>query len=380
MLEYGEGHRTLAASCWKEAKGDQKAATADFTNRAQNLGMKVPAAASKFVSKWGQCWDSNGNCDGEASNSGRKRKLADKEALQVVEDLKNWRQFEVAGPFSSIRQLLKTSTRSREILQAAEASASTVTRMISKVAPELAYEKLDIKQKMTAAQTQARYSTADKHQHIPVEKLGLVVWIDAKLICCTIRNRKGWVVHTEKVPFETSRPPGKKNQMQLRYYVGVCARAGKVFLKFVTGTTGFKPQRTYRVSVAVGQAMCSFPCLPAAAFWIASSIALRQRLLRPRLSPGINHTTWKPCRIAPSAGALSLPAMAAQSSSPALLLCSRVSGAPSCCSPCTAINTLAGCRRRTSQQWLPRFTSHPSNSIAPCSACTSAAYLTMQGI
>jgi hypothetical protein len=172
MLEYGEGHRTLAASCWKEAKGDQKAATADFTNRAQNLGMKVPAAASKFASKWGQCWDSNGNCDGEASNSGRKRKLADKEALQVVEDLKNWRQFEVAGPFSSIRQLLKTSTRSREILQAAEASASTVTRMISKVAPELAYEKLDIKQKMTAAQTQARYSTADKHQHIPVEEAG----------------------------------------------------------------------------------------------------------------------------------------------------------------------------------------------------------------
>jgi hypothetical protein len=265
MLEYGEGHRTLAASCWTEAKGDQKAATADFTKRLQNLGLKVPTSASKFVSKWGQCWDSNGNCVGEASNSGRKRRLPDKEALQVVEDLKNWRQFGVEGPFSSIRQLKKTSTRSREVLQAAKASASTVTRTISKVAPELAYEHLDIKQKMSAAQTQARYNTADKHQHVPVKKLELVVFVDAKLIYCTIRTRKGWVVHTEKVPFETIRPPGKKKPIQLRYYIGVCARAGKVFLKFVTGTTGFQPQRAYRVSAVLGQAMCSIPCLPAAA-------------------------------------------------------------------------------------------------------------------
>lgn len=290
-MEYNEVHRALAASCWREAKGDIKVATADFTTRTANLNLKQPADAASFVRRWGQYWDQHGNCNGNASNSGRKRKLPDEDARAVADDLINWQQFEVEGPFSSIRQLQQKSPQSREILQAAEVANSTVTRALSRVAPELSYEKLDIKQKMTHRQKRARYDTAVEHSQVPDAELECVVWVDAKLIYCTIRNRRGWVVHEEKVPYETKRPPGKKSPIKLRYYIGVCARAGKVFLKFVTGTTGFRPQRAYRVSLLLCQPTCSIAGLLSTACCIASSIALRQRRRRPRPSPGTSHST-----------------------------------------------------------------------------------------
>ena len=63
--------------------------------------------------------------------------------------------------------------------------------------------------------------------------------------CC------GWVLHTDAVPLETSRPASKKDPITLKYYIGVCGRTGAVFLQFYTGTTGMKadrnPSRPYLV-------------------------------------------------------------------------------------------------------------------------------------
>jgi hypothetical protein len=248
MKAFDEGYRLMAASCFTEADGDTTAAAKDFVTRLENLGAKAPRAARDYVSRWGQYWATHGHVKGDSHNSGRKRKLPDEDAAQLASDLKNWRQFELQGPFVSIRQLRRTSPRSQQILQAAAAAHSTVTRALQRVAPELVYSQLDIKQKLTARQKRARYETAQHHSTVSDNTLECVVWIDAKVIYCTIRTRSGWVVHEEAVPFETKRPGSKKKPTQLRYYIGVCARAGKVFLKFVTGTTGFTPDRTYMVS------------------------------------------------------------------------------------------------------------------------------------
>jgi hypothetical protein len=255
MKVFGEGYRMLAASCYTEANGHAATAAKDFTARLANLKAKAPRDAPGYVTRWGQYWAENGHVEGDSSNAGRKRKLPDEDAAQLADDLKNWQQFEVQGPFASIKQLKRTSPRAQKILQDAAAAHSTVTRTLQRVAPELAYEKLDVKQKLTPRQKKARLETAQHHSGVPDNTLECVVWVDAKVIYCTIRTRSGWVVHEEAIPFETKRPAGKKKPIQLRYYIGVCARAGKVFLKFVTGTTGFTPDKTYRVSF-MGRSGC----------------------------------------------------------------------------------------------------------------------------
>lgn len=261
MKAYDDGYRMLAASCWVEANKDTKAATTDFTTRMQHLNLKLPRDAASYVARWGQFFVEHQHVKGNASNSGRKRKLADEDAAQLADDLINYSQFEVEGPFTSIKELKRTSKRAKAILEAAAVHNSTVTRAVKRAEPELAYEELDIKQKLRPRQRQARCSTAQHHKQVAHKRLACVVFVDAKVIYCTIRRRKAWVLRKRKVPFETVRPAGKKTPPQLRYYIGVGERAGKAFLKFVTGTTGFQPARAYRVSVKAGSSLVQHPCL-----------------------------------------------------------------------------------------------------------------------
>lgn len=261
MKEYDEGYRTVAASCWREAKGDTKAATTDFVSRITNLGLKAPGAPTNFVRRWGQYWDEHGHCKGEASNSGRSRRLDPEDAEQLAGDLVNYQQFGLQGPFTSLRQLQNTSDEARDILEAAAASHSTVTRALREVAPDLVYKQLTVKQKLSPAQKKARLNTALQHQHVSDSTLERVVWIDAKTMYCSIRQRFGWVLSSEEVPFETIRPASRKKPITLKYYIGVNARGGAVFIRFVTGTTGYTPVRAYRVSLLLDQPMCSFPSL-----------------------------------------------------------------------------------------------------------------------
>lgn len=237
MKEYEHHHRVLAALSYKRFSDNISAAVRDFTKSCSDLDLKPPADARKFVQHWGRQWEKFHHVAGKASNSGRKHKLSEDDAALLVADMMNWAKFGLKGPFASLRQLKKHSPRAKKILEAAAAATSTVIARLKEIEPKLAYKKLTVKQKLTTVQRADRLRVATLHWAVRDRVLECVVWIDAKTMYMTIKTRCGWVRVDKEVPFETTRPASKKNPITLRYYIGVCARAGAVFLMFTRGTT-----------------------------------------------------------------------------------------------------------------------------------------------
>lgn len=257
MKEYEHNHRVLAASSYQHAKGNIGAALADFTTRCKELELQVPQDPRKFVKKWGQYWEKHKHVKGNASNSGRKPLLNKQQATTLVDNLLSWSKFDLKAPFQGVRQLRQVSPQARSILQAVEAARSTIIRAMKNIKPTLAYKKLSVKQKLTKKQREARVRVATHHITVSDKTLECVVWVDAKTMYMTISTRWGWVCTDEELPLEVNRPASKKNPITLKYYIGVCARAGAVFLTFYTGTTEMPanrdPRRVYLVSLGLVQ-------------------------------------------------------------------------------------------------------------------------------
>lgn len=257
MKAYEDYHRVLAAASYAAKKGNVAAAVKDFCDRCAVLGLELPADSRRFVQKWGTFWEQHRHVRGRSSSCGRHRKLSDEEAELLVADLMNWAGLGLKGPFKSLAQLKKVSARAKKILTAAKAADSTVISTLKMIEPKLAYKKLTVKQKLSNKQREERLRVARHHVRVRGKKLDTVVWIDAKTMYMTIKTRCGWVRVDDEIPFETTRPASKKQPITLRYYIGVCGRAGAVFLTFYTGTTGMPanrdPQRTYLVSSAYVQ-------------------------------------------------------------------------------------------------------------------------------
>lgn len=243
MKEYEQVHRVLAAHSFMLHDGSISAALKAFSISCTTLGIKPPRDPRSFVARWGRQWLANQHVSGTASNSGRKPKLSTQNAELLVADLMNWAGFDLAGPFSSLDELKQKSPRAKAILEAAKAATSTVIRHLKRIEPKLAYKKLTVKQKLTSKQKAARLRVAQHHVTVSDNTLSRVVFVDAKTMYMTIKKRCGWVRLDDELPFETIRPYSKKNPITLRYYIGVCGRAGGVFLTFYTGTTGMTADR-----------------------------------------------------------------------------------------------------------------------------------------
>jgi hypothetical protein len=252
MKEYEDQHRVLAASSFAAQNGNIAAAVRDFRIRCAALKLDSTEDDRHFVRNWGRFWAKHGHVMGNASNSGRKPKLGDKDAELLVADLMSWASFGLKGPFKSLADLKRRSPRAKAILKAADATNSTVIRTLQRIEPKLAYKKLTVKQKLSKKQMEARLRVALRHIQVRPTLLDRVVWVDAKTMYMTIKTRCGWVRLDDEVPFETTLPASKKNPTTLRYYIGVCGRAGAVFLTFYTGTTGMPanrdPHHVYLVS------------------------------------------------------------------------------------------------------------------------------------
>jgi hypothetical protein len=243
MKDYEHHHRVLAALSYMEFSDNINAAVQDFSKHCHILDLKVPADPRKFVQRWGQEWQKHHSVVGRASRSGRKPKLSDDDAALLIVDMMNWAKFGLKGPFVSLKQLKKTSPQAKAILEAADASTSTIIRKLKEIEPKLAYKKLTVKPKLSRPQRSARLRVATHHITLNDRVLECVVWVDAKTMYMTIKTRCGWIRVDDGTPFETTRPASKKNPITLRYYIGVCAHAGAVFLMFYTGTTGMKADR-----------------------------------------------------------------------------------------------------------------------------------------
>jgi hypothetical protein len=87
-----------------------------------------------------------------------------------------------------------------------------------------------------------------------------VLWIDAKTMYMTIKERWGWVMLGEEDTFETYHAPTKKNPMKLCYYVAVNYRLGPMKLIFYTGTTGMPAQRDPANPYLVSSANVELKC------------------------------------------------------------------------------------------------------------------------
>lgn len=233
----------LAAAAFAVHKGNIAAAVRAFRNSCAAMDLQVPEDDRHFVQYWGAAYEKHGHVKGKAANCGRKPKLSDKDAELLIADLMNWASFGLTGPFKSLTQLKSKSPRAKAILQAADACTTTVISALKKIEPKLAYKKLTVKQRLSRKQKEARLRVALKHIKERDTLLDRVVWIDAKTMYMTIKTRCGWVRVDDEVPFETTRPGSKKKPITLRYYIGVCGRAGAVFLIFYTGTTGMPANR-----------------------------------------------------------------------------------------------------------------------------------------
>lgn len=288
MRVYTDVHRVLAARSFAVKDGNIAAAEADFRSDCEKLGLKLPSDMRHFLRYWGTFWQKHRHVRGNASSCGRKHELSHEDAELLVADLMRWAQFGLKGPFASLEQLKQYSSGAKGILEAASAATSTVIRRLKEIEPKLAYKKLTVKQKLSKRQRQERLRVAAKHLKVPGSMLHRVVWVDAKTMYMTIKTRCGWVRLDDEVPFETTYPASKKNPITLRYYIGVCAKAGAVFLAFYTGTTGMpanrNPRRIYLVSsphvqlrLLLGCCCCNGPLdcfLPACA---AASLTPRQQ-------------------------------------------------------------------------------------------------------
>lgn len=238
--------RVLAVNAYRTQGGVMKAARGHFLASCKKLNLDPPQRVATFITRWEQYYAQHGHVEGDAHNSGRTPKISKPAATQLVEELADWAKLGQSGPFASLKQLQKSSPIARTILQEADAAVSTVIRAIKKAEPLLAYELLAAKQKLTARQKAARVRVASKHIKLSDKELELVVWVDAKTMYMSVRPRCGWVLRSDAVPLETSRPTSKKNPITLKYYIGVCGRTGAVFLQFYTGTTGMKADRNPR--------------------------------------------------------------------------------------------------------------------------------------
>lgn len=252
MPAYSLAHKVNAALSYRKFPDNPAAQRKDFINSCQSLGLEVPKATQKFIKSYGPTWCPIKTAKGNRHKCGRKRKISEENAELLVADLMNWAGFELKGPFKSLKQLQKLSPRANAILEAANAAESTVIAALKRVEPKLVYKKLTVKQRLTKKQRTARLRVAQHHITVDKKTLALVVWVDAKTMYMTIKTRCGWVRVDDELPFETTRPSSKKNPITLRYYIGVCAKAGAVFLEFYTGTTGMPanrdPDHVYLVS------------------------------------------------------------------------------------------------------------------------------------
>lgn len=257
MKQYEQIHRVLAALSYASFPNDIKQATEDFTASLKIMGLKGPADPEGFVSRWGTAWADEKSLDGKASNSGRPTKLSDTQLQQILDVILNWRRDGRSGPYRSVKDIKRHSPLVKEILEAAGAGERTLRNRLHQFCPELVYQRLFVKQRLTAAHKQKRYERCcyllellDQQDSSVLER---VVWIDAKTMYMTIRDRKGWVLMGEEDTFETTRPASKKNPIILKYYVAVNYRVGTVKLIYCTGTTGMKadrdPNRPYLVSL-----------------------------------------------------------------------------------------------------------------------------------
>lgn len=261
-MRYQERYkRVLAVSSYKASNGSPKAAATAFETQCKRMKLDVPGDAPGYCTRWDKYYNDKGHVEGDSQNSGRKPKISKDAAAQLVADLKNWTDFGLKGPFSSIRQLQQTSPTARAILQEADAAISTIIRAVQACEPRMQYELLVYKQRLTAWQQSARQRIAEHHITISDKQLELVVWIDAKTMYMLLKNRHGWVVHGEAVPIPTTRPVGKKNPITLKYYIGVCGRTGAVFLRFYTGTTGMAADRNPSRPYLVSSCHVQLPCL-----------------------------------------------------------------------------------------------------------------------
>lgn len=242
-MAFPEFVRVLAALGFLKADGNIAIAVTEFLSFCSTLGIEAPSDPAAFVKKWGPHWQQEGNVDGSASNSGRKRKLEEQQIEQVLGELLEWKEAGMKGPYKSIAELLENSTVAAEIVSSTGVSHDTLIKRLKEKNPNLQYLKLGVKQSHNTRQLGDRYDTSAAHLEQPASVRERVIFIDAKTMYMKVGSRFGWVDKTVEDTFSTAFPASLKNPMALKYYIAVNYRIGKVLLVFYTGTTGMPANR-----------------------------------------------------------------------------------------------------------------------------------------
>lgn len=269
--------RLLAALCFLLAGRCVTTAVPQFLTFCKTMGFETPRCPESFVKTWGEQWDDQQTVQGNASNSGRKRKLKEEQLDQLMGEILQWKAAGMAGPYRSIDELLQNSTLASQIVTDTGVSHDTLITRLKEKNPNLRYMKLGVKPAHSRAQLQDRYDTACIHLERPNSVRERVLFIDAKTMYMRVKTRYGWVDSTVEDTFSTRFPASLKNPIVLKYYIAVNYRLGAVLLVFYTGTTGMPANRDPNNPYLVSFQVYSFTSLLCSLSWIACSIVCNHR-------------------------------------------------------------------------------------------------------
>lgn len=243
--------RVFASSAYVQAGKKVAGALPIFKDMLKKADMEMtmtPKAACAAIKTWGERLVECGHVRTAHHKAGRKSKLSSQQVEILLQELRGWRKAGLTAPYASIERFCVDNPIAKKIKARAKVCTATVRRQLQAKLPGLKRVPLKPKALLTAAHKAARVAACKRLLRVPLKELEWVVWIDAKTLPVTLKQRYGWVDTSSTDPDDhlIEHPLGGKTvnaTCQVKYYAAVNAKVGTIGLYFITGTSGMPAQR-----------------------------------------------------------------------------------------------------------------------------------------
>lgn len=227
--------RRLAVLLDYKHAGNFKAIKSEFVKEFPNHGQKN---LSRFVADWAKAFKKRGSVLDELK-TGRPPLITDEQAEEAV------RVFGV-DKYHSVAEAAKKEPVIAHLLENPKVSSRMLLRRMLDVEPELCKcHTPEMKHQLTPQQKELRFDKASEYLHHSDSYVNRMVYMDAKTIIVKQlgkRQRKvyGIIRHPIHQNLLKEAKSWSTSGVTLRWYSGVNAVHGGVFIKFTSGTTGLK--------------------------------------------------------------------------------------------------------------------------------------------
>ena len=226
------------------AGNDMGVAVTEFRRFCNQVGVNAPKNARQFIEMWAGRHNKQGEIDRHSRRSGRHEKLTTKMVDNAYRGITGWAEAGRKQPYKSERDIERKCPEVRQVLQDSGATMNTLMQRLKERYPKLQYKEIKTKWVLTEENKLVRYWVCQDLVASFKDLLQRVVFVDAKTVLMCQGTIRGWVDTSLPNYCEGFKPAMYKSKMiRLKYYAGVHATLGPVFIKFYTGTTGMPAKR-----------------------------------------------------------------------------------------------------------------------------------------